>query len=61
VGQGTKRLKAAGGVAAVLFALLGLPILVQRFTGYSAITAAFGVTVVLAALNWWLKNREKQS
>lgn len=51
------KLKGVAGVLAALFVLLVLPLLVQRYTGYSAVVVAFPVILFLAAVNWYLKKR----
>lgn len=48
-------------IAGVLFGLLGLPIIVQSLYGIDAVKTAFGVIVVYALINWYMKNQRQSN
>lgn len=45
-------------IIGVLFGLLGLPLILQHLYGIDAIKVAFGVIVVYALINWYMKKEE---
>jgi putative flippase GtrA len=54
-----KQIKGVIQITAVLFGILVLPLLVERFLGYDAVSAAFVVIMIYAVINYWMKNKEK--
>lgn len=45
-------------IIGVLFGLLGLPMILQYLYGIDAVKVAFGVIVVYALINWYMKKEQ---
>lgn len=45
-------------IGGVLFGLLGLPLILQDLYNIDAIKVAFGVIIVYALINWYMKKEQ---
>lgn len=45
-------------ITGVLFGLLGLPLILQHLYGIDAIKVSFGVIIVYALINWYMKKEQ---